>query len=54
MQIMEETYLEEIRLARELMRKLERCKWSINKDAYDAYRNLREYYEKNQIEEEVQ
>ena len=48
-----ESYAEEIRLSRELMRALERCKWSINKDAYGAYRALLQHYEQ-QIEEDIQ
>lgn len=51
--MLEESHLEEIRLSRDLMNALERCKWSINKEAYEAYRALRQHYEQQQ-EEDVQ
>ena len=50
---MDDLYLEEIRLSRELMRVLEKSKWRLDKESYEAYRALIALYEK-QKEENVQ
>jgi len=50
---MEDLHFEEIRLSRELMRVLEKSKWRLDKESYEAYRALLALYEQ-QKEEDVQ
>ena len=50
---MNDMHYEEIRLSRALMRALEKDKFRINLEAYEAYRALIELYER-QMEEGVQ
>ena len=50
---MEHLHLQEIRLSRELMRVLEKSKWRLDKESYEAYRALLALYEQ-QKEEGVQ
>jgi len=42
---MEDLHFEEIRLSRELMRVLEKSKWRLDKESYEAYRALLALYE---------
>ena len=50
---MDDLHLEEIRLSRELMGLLEKSKWRLDKESYEAYRALLALYEQ-QKEEGVQ
>lgn len=50
---MDDLLLEEIRLSRELMRLLEKSKWRLDKESYEAYRALIALYEQQQ-EDNVQ
>ena len=43
-----ESYAEEIRLSRDLVKKLEKNRFDINLEAYEVYRALLSHYEKEE------